>query len=122
MRWLLIFAGLLLGGCSSAIYDLPVGYAPDQSDAPDQANTIQGANEVKLEGLVEISSVRAAYPLGPNPFVLCIRGISSLTKVESHYAVFFKKGQYVTTLAAVTVDACEAQIFEPLGTAPLQTH
>jgi hypothetical protein len=75
------------------------------------------ANELKLVGPVEVSAVRQAHPLGPGPYILCIRGTNSLTGTHA-FAVFFKNNDYVTTRTAVMIDNCEAQPFTPLGTGP----
>ena len=103
-----------LAACSS-IYELP------SVTAPEPAKTIEGARkaaaEQKLVGLLEISAVREAYPLGPGgpaPYVLCIRGAESATGPRRTYAVFFKNNDYVSNRMSVIMDHCEVQAFTPL--------
>lgn len=115
MRFLAVLASLSLGGCSSQIYDLPAIQAPEMAVAIDGAK--KAANEVKLVGPVEVSAVREAYPLGPGPYILCIRGTNSQTPART-YAVFFKNDAYIGTRSAVIIDQCETQTFAPLGTGP----
>lgn len=110
---------VLLGGCSSAVYDLPsvevpIIYPPSVSKVLDGAK--RGANEVKLVGPVEISSAREAYPLGPGPYLVCIRGANALGMRT--YAVFFKNDSYISTRSSVIIDSCETQAFSPLGSGP----
>jgi hypothetical protein len=111
---------MFLGGCSSAIYDLPpievpATYAPQLSKAMEGAQ--KAANELSLVGPVEVSAVREAYPLGPGPYVLCIRGTGSSPVIRT-YAVFFKNDTYVGTRSSVIIDSCDAQSFAPLGNGP----
>ena len=116
MRFLAVLACLSLGGCSSQVYDLPPPmHAPEVSVAIDGAK--KAANEAKLVGPVEVSAVREAYPLGPGPYILCIRGTNSQTPART-YAVFFENGAYVATRTSLIIDQCETQTFAPLGTGP----
>ena len=115
MRLLTVLTCLVLGACSSEVYDLPPVYAPELSKTIEGAKT--AANEVKLVGPVEVSAVRQAHPLGPGPYILCIRGTNSLTGTRT-FAVFFKNNDYVTTRTPVIIDDCEAQPFTPLGIGP----
>ena len=114
MRLLAVLACLVLGACFAA-YDLPPTYPPEPSKALEGAK--RGANEEKLVGPVEISAVREAHPLGPGPYILCIRGANSLTGMHV-YAVFFKNNTYVSTRMSVMIDNCETQAFTPLGIGP----
>jgi hypothetical protein len=113
MRLLAVLACLVLGACSA--YDMPPTYAPELSKAMEGAK--KGANSEKLVGPVEISAVREAYPLGPGPYILCIRGTNSIVGTRT-YAVFFKDNDYVSARMSVIIDNCEAQAFTPLGTGP----
>jgi hypothetical protein len=116
MRVLAIVSCLILGACSSTVYDLPPNYAPELSKAMEGAK--KGANETKLLGPVEWSEVREAYPLGPGPYILCVRGSNSVIPGIHTYAVFFKNDNYVAVRRSVIIDACETQLFSPLGTGP----
>jgi len=115
MRWLIVSTCLVLGACSSTVYDPPPVYAPELSKAIEGAKA--AANEVKLVGPVEVSAARQAHPLGPGPYILCIRGTNSLTGTRT-FAVFFKNDDYVTTRTPVIMDNCEVQPFTPLGIGP----
>ena len=108
---------MLCFGCLFfAIYDLPPVSAPDSEAATAAAK--KASNEEKLMGSVEVSAVREAHPLGPGPYVLCLRGAESATAPRRTYAVFFKNNDYVAARMSVMIDSCEAQAFTPLGTGP----
>lgn len=96
-------------------------YEPPAIIAPDQNSAIKGAkkaaNEAKLVGAIEISTVREAHPLGPGPYILCIRGTNAVTGTRP-YAVFFKSNEFVAIRSPVIMDDCERQVFGPLGIGP----
>jgi hypothetical protein len=116
MRLKIILACTFLGGCSVApVYEAPAVAAPDQPTAIKGAK--KAANQAKLVGTVEISAVRKAYPLGPGPYVLCIKGTNSLPGART-YAVFFKNNDYVSVRSSVIIDDCEGQAFGSLGSGP----
>lgn len=72
-------------------------------------------------GPVEVSAVRKAYPLGPGPYVLWIRGNNAQTGTRP-YAVFFKNDEYVAVRSSVMIDECEVHAFTPLGTSPFSVE
>jgi hypothetical protein len=116
MRWLAIFTCLAMGGCTSAVYDLPPTHAPELYAAIEGAKA--GANEARLLGPVEVSAVREAHPLAPGSHILCIKGINSLDPNPRTYAVFFKDNKYVTARSSLIMDDCDAQAFSALGNGP----
>src|SRR5712671_3427057 len=72
-------ACLGLAACSS-IYDLPLVTAPEPAKVVEGVR--KAATEEKLVGLLEMSAVPEAYPLGlggSGPYTLCIRGAESAT-------------------------------------------
>jgi hypothetical protein len=111
MRVLIILACLSLAACSTH-YDLPLVTAPEPAKAIEGAK--KAAAEEKLVGSLEISAIREAYPLGPGPYVLCIRGAVSAKEVRRTYAVFFKNNDYVGARISVIIDHCESEAFTPL--------
>ena len=115
MRVFVILACLVLAACSS-VYDLPPVSAPDPEAATAAAK--KASNEEKLVGAVEVSAVREAHPLGPGPYILCLRGAESATAPRRTYAVFFKNNDYVAARMSVIIDSCETQAFTSLGTGP----
>jgi hypothetical protein len=116
MRLLALLSCLLLGACSSSeVFDLPPNYAPNPAKAIEGAKI--GANEEKLAGAIEFSATREAYPLGPGPYILCIRGPDSKGGLRT-YAVFFKNDVYVSVRISVLIDHCETEAFAPLGLGP----
>ena len=92
MRLTAILSLVVLAGCSSTEVVLPTIVVPEIA-APSQPSVTIGAqkaaNEAKLVGPVDFSAVRKAYPLGPGPYFLCIRGTNAQAGTR-HYAVFFK--------------------------------
>jgi hypothetical protein len=114
MRLLVVLPCLVLGACST-VYDIPATYAPEPSKALDGAK--RGANEEKLIGPVEMSEVRQADPLGPGPYMFCIRGANPTVGTRT-YAVFFKNNDYVASRMSIMLDHCETQAFMPMGSAP----
>ena len=89
--------------------------------APSQPRVTIGAqkaaNEAKLVGPVDFSAVRKAYPLGPGPYFLCIRGTNAQAGTR-HYAAFFKNNEYIALRSPVMIDECETQAYTPLGSSP----
>jgi hypothetical protein len=86
-------ACLGLAACSS-IYDLPLVTAPEPAKVVEGVR--KAAAEEKLVGLLEMSAVREAYPLGlggSGPYILCIRGAESATGPRRTCAVFFKNNE-----------------------------
>lgn len=116
MRYLAALSCLVLSGCSSGVYDLPVAVAPDSTAAI--AGARKGASEARLASPVEVSAVQQSHPLGPGPYRLCIRGNSQGVSGQRVYAVFLKGNDYVTVRMAVMVDDCESQAFSPLDLGP----
>lgn len=116
MRRLTALCCLVLGGCSSAIYDLPADVAPDSAAAIEGAR--KGASEARLIEPVEVSAVQPSHPLGPGPYRLCIRGNSQAVSGQRVYAVFLKGNDYVTVRMAIMADDCELQGFSPLDLRP----
>ena len=107
-------ACLGLAACSS-IYDLPLVTAPEPAKVVEGVR--KAAAEEKLVGLLEMSAVPEAYPLGlggSGPYILCIRGAESATGPRRTYAVFFKNNDYVAARMSVIIDRCEEQAFTPL--------
>jgi hypothetical protein len=116
VRLLAVFVSLVLTACSTIpAYVPPATYAPKFSKAREGAKF--AANQEKLVGLVEISAVRKAHPLGDGPYILCVRGDNSRNGVRT-YAVFFKNNDYVSTRMSVMLDNCETQAFTSLGIGP----
>jgi hypothetical protein len=108
---LIILACFSLAACSTH-YDLPLVTAPEPAKAIEGAK--KAAAEEKLVGSLEISAIREAYPLGPGPYVLCIRAAESAKEVRRTYAVFFKNNDYVGVRMSVIIDHCESEAFTPL--------
>jgi hypothetical protein len=117
----------LLGGCSvselaslipssqQAPLALPV---PDPSSTPDQQQFVPGvvnlANTLKLTGTPEMSRLRRAPPIAPTDWMFCLR--SRANERPGPYAVFVKPPtQIVHVRAAVKIDDCDLDRFEPLG-------
>jgi hypothetical protein len=84
---------------------------------PHRRTARKAAAEEKLVGLLEMSAMREAYPLGlggSGPYILCIRGSESATGPRRTYAVFFKNNDYVAARMSVIIDRSEEQAFTPL--------
>ena len=120
MRLAAILSLVVVAGCSSTEVELPAIVVPEIT-APSQSSAITGAkkaaNDAKLVGAVEFSAVRKAYPLGPGPYYLCIRGTNAQAATRL-YAVFFRNDNYVELRSPVIIDECETQAYAPLGTSP----
>jgi hypothetical protein len=120
MRLAALLSVVAVAGCSSTEVELPAIVVPEIA-APSQPSAIIGAkkaaNEAKLVGSVEFSAVRKAYPLGPGPYYLCIRGTDAQAGARL-YAVFFQNDSYVALRSPVIIDECETQAYTQLGTSP----
>ncbi|MBA2402403.1 MAG: hypothetical protein H0V72_27660 [Bradyrhizobium sp.] len=120
MRLTAILSLVVLAGCSSTEVELPAIVVPEIAAPSHPSATIgaqKAANEAKLVGPVDFSAVRMAYPLGPGPYFLCIRGTNAQAGTR-HYAVFFKNNDYIALRSPVMIDECETQAYTPLGSSP----
>lgn len=92
--------------------ELPI---PDPANTPDQQKLYQRidllAKELKLSGAPEMSRLRRAPLIAPSDWMFCLRGMFN----EKPYAVFVDKSAVVHYRAAVKLDECEQDIYEPIS-------
>jgi hypothetical protein len=115
MRWSIMLICLAQAGCSfsEAIPEIsPV--------APDAAATgrfiAQVSGETKLPPPLEVSTIRAADPISPAAWMLCLR--SSAPDQLRRYAVFMKSNELVTYRLGVLIDRCDSETYQPFVKAP----
>jgi hypothetical protein len=120
----LILAALALGACSlgelglltgpvTAPIELPV---PDPTNTPDQQKLLPRiqslSKELRLSGEPEMSRLRRAPLIAPGDWMFCLRGM--FNEKPGPYAVFLDKSAVVHYRAAVKLDECDQDIYEPL--------
>jgi hypothetical protein len=94
--------------------ELPV---PDALSTPDQQKLVPRVEalfkELKLVGTPEMSRLRRAPTLAQADWMFCLRG--STSEKPGPYAIFVDKSAVVHYRAAVKLDECERDRYEPLA-------
>jgi hypothetical protein len=67
--------------------------------------------EMKLPGKPMVSKLRAAHPVSPGDWIVCLR--SNLPEQKLTYALYFTD-KYILSQAAVQVDQCFQETYAPL--------
>jgi hypothetical protein len=68
--------------------------------------------EAKLPGAPEVSQIRAAHPVSPGDWLLCLRS-SEARQQRLHYALYFTGSVYVRSQLAALVDRCDDDTYLP---------
>jgi hypothetical protein len=86
--------------------------APTRPSDAAVAEGIQKAfTEIKLPGTPLVSPIRAAHPLAPGPWILCLK--SSAPDQPRRYAIFFDPEKFIHSRLAVVIDRCEQETYAP---------
>ena len=114
MRFLPVFVGLLLAGCSLGEIGSRSAPAVNSSQMPEfgpLAATVQGIfKSLKLPGAPKVSHVRKAHLLAPADWILCLK---SDVETDRHiYALFVRDNKIVDYRLVVVLDQCEHDQFE----------
>jgi hypothetical protein len=67
--------------------------------------------EAKLPGTPQVSRIRAAHPVSPGDWLLCMR--SSDAGQPLHYAIYFTGSIHVRSQLAALVDHCDEDAYLP---------
>jgi hypothetical protein len=70
--------------------------------------------EAKLPGAPEVSQIRAAHPVSPGDWLLCMRS-SDAAGQRLHYAIYFTGSIHVRSQLAALVDRCDEDTYLPLA-------
>jgi hypothetical protein len=104
----------LSSGPASVPMELPV---PDPLNTPDQQKLLPRidslSKELRLSGTPEMSRLRRAPLIAPGNWMFCLRGM--FNEKPGPYAVFLDKSAVVHYRAAVKLDECDQDIYEPLS-------
>ena len=118
MRFLPVFVGLFLAGCSLGEIGSRSAPAGNSSAMPEFGPLAARVQEIfktlKLPGAPKVSRVRNAHLLAPADWILCLK---SDVETDRHiYALFVRDNTIVDYRLAVLLDQCEHDQFEPLET------
>ena len=115
MRRSIVFACLALAGCSSSegLLSSAPGIPPA---AAFQAIVERAAAEAKLPPPIEVSAIRAAHPISPAEWMVCLK--SSAPDQSRRYAVFMHNNEMVASRLGVIIDECDHQTYQPFVKSP----
>jgi hypothetical protein len=110
MRCAIIFLGLSLAGCSSALDEIAQDPSPDVAKAISAIKVV--ADEYHLTGQLQVAGPIEAPAISLIPWVICLRGAS-----ESRFtvALFFKGDAYISSRESVLSDRCDSQTYRPVS-------
>src|SRR5215213_9403264 len=110
MRWFIVFLCLAQAGCSYSEAVLPI--SPNAPDAAALGKAVESLSaQAKLPPPIEVSSIRAAHPISPADWMVCVK--SSAPDQLRRYAVFMRNNEMVAFRLAVLIDRCEHETFHP---------
>jgi hypothetical protein len=95
---------LLLSACSFVEASSPAPELPALA-----AKMEEVFKSLKLPGSPEVSALRAAHPLSPTPWIVCLR--SDAEEDRRAYALFVRDDAIVQHRLAVLIDQCEKETF-----------
>jgi hypothetical protein len=115
MRWSIVFAGLALTGCSFSEAVAPL--SPNPPDPAALRKIVETASaQAKLPPPIQFSSVRAAHPISPAEWMICVK--SSAADQPGRYAVFIRNNEVVAVRLGVLIDECDHQTYQPFVKTP----
>jgi hypothetical protein len=110
MRYLIVWLGITLAGCSSVVDAVEQGPSPDITKA--KPNIITVAGQYHLPGQLQIAGPIEASPVSLTPWVICLRGTS---ETRFTVALFYKGDTYVLSRESTIADRCEGKNYQPLA-------
>jgi hypothetical protein len=116
MRWSVVFTCLALAGCSWSEALPPLIPSTPQTAAAFQAIVERAAAEAKLPLPIEVSPIRAAHPISPAEWMICLK--SSAPDQSRRYAVFMRNNEMVAFRLGVLIDECDHQTYQPFVKTP----
>jgi hypothetical protein len=115
MRWFMVFTCLATAGCSWSEALPPVVSIPPDTAAI--AKIVEGVSaQAKLPPPLEISAIRAAHPISPAEWMICLK--SSAPDQSRRYAIFMRNNEMIAFRLGVLVDECDHQIYQPFVKTP----
>lgn len=115
MRWSMVLLCLAQAGCSWSEAVLPSH--PDTPDAAAFAKIVDRVSaEAKLPPPLEVSSIRAAHPISPAEWMVCLK--SSAPDQSRQYAVFMRNNEFVAFRLGVLIDRCDHETYQPFVKTP----
>jgi hypothetical protein len=115
MRRSIVFACLALAGCSFSEAVAPL--SPSPPDAAALGRIVESVSaQVKLPPPFEVSSIRAAHPISPAEWMVCLK--SSAPDQSRRYAVFMRNNEMVNFRLGVLIDDCDHQTYQSFVKTP----
>jgi hypothetical protein len=113
LRALIVVLACLAAGACSGVLPYERSNAPTSTDRLVLDAVRKAFVEAKLPGTPEVSQVRAAHPVSPGDWLVCLR--SSDAKDRSRYALYFTGFTYVKSQLASLVDRCDEDMYLPFA-------
>jgi hypothetical protein len=115
MRWFMVVVCLVQAGCSWSEAVLPI--SPNAPDAAALGKSVEIVSvQAKLPPPIEVSSIRAAHPISPSEWMVCVK--SSAPDQSRRYAVFMRNNEMVAFRLAVLIDECDHETYQPFVKTP----
>jgi hypothetical protein len=87
---------------------------PPAASNPIVIRAVQNAfSEAKMPGTPQVSRIRAAHPVSPGDWRMCLR--SSDSTHQARYALYFRGYEFVKSQGAVIVDRCGDEDYMPFA-------
>ena len=115
MRWFMVFTCLVQAGCSWSEALPPITPGIPHTAAL-QVIVERAVTEAKLPPPIEVSAMRAAHPISPGEWMICLQ--SSAPDQSRRYAVFMRNNEMVAVRLAVLIDECNHQSYQPFVKKP----
>ena len=107
MRACLAFFCLGLASCAA----VPRTLSRPPTDAAIVASVRAAFTEAKFPGTPEASKLRAAHPVSPGDWLVCLK--SSTPDQRLRYALYFND-KFVKSQLAVQIDECDRETYVPV--------
>jgi len=112
VRAFAVVVACLGAGACSGVLPYERSNAPGPTDRVVAQAVRSAFAEAKLSGTPEVSPIRAAHPVSPGDWLVCLRS-SDTRQRRLHYAIYFTGSTHVRSQLAALVDRCDDDTYLP---------